>query len=345
LSEQQPKKGKSPITPLQDKAGKKIHDAFQELLKVAETRKQVFLVGVVKRTDDKGLQVAPLIQYEDFVRGFFEGVRFELGELGKAQSSGLPLGRVVIHPDDVHTMKLRVRDGWRNAKDLGWWVGQENPADLRQMQANAYRFIMATKNECDGLRKFFLEAEEGFLRFQGAPFLPVYMVPTNEDLWPKLAPVLLKMVESIRSVSWIERFRRDFKKLDPGLLKVWCSIIKLDEKEEDEHSRFKLHSEPRVDKEQWSLLSKLNAQGRVPRLTTSSVVFLGTGGRSVDAPSALVDSRDTADNLDASAATLVDNLDTASTTAAGDPAQDLDKRPEDAVPGHDTGDVEFSNYF
>jgi hypothetical protein len=250
-----------------DETGRKIHEAFKELLKIAETKKQTFLVGIFEQLTENGAQKRPLVNYKAFVESFFEGARFEMGKLGRAMSTGLPLGRVVVHPEDVHTLKLRIRDGWRNARDLGWWVGQENPVDLRQMETNAFRFIMETKTECDGLRKFYLEVDEGFLRFQGAPFLPVYMVPSEKELWPKLAPVLLLMVESLRAVSWVDRFRRDLRKLDPALLEEWNCIIKCRGGAVDEQPLSGVRG--RRD-ERLVLMSKLNFLGRTSPRTFSS---------------------------------------------------------------------------
>jgi hypothetical protein len=85
---------------------------------------------------------------------------------------------------------------------------------------------METKTICEELRRFYLEVEDGFIRFQGAPFLPVYMVPVEKKLWADLAEVLLKIVKSIREVSWVDRFRRDLRKIEPGLLEEWRRIFR-----------------------------------------------------------------------------------------------------------------------
>jgi hypothetical protein len=215
-------------------AGKIVHDAFKELLKAADARKQTFLVGVVEQITENGAQLRPRLKYDKVVQRFFEGVRYTVGPLGTAQSSGLPLGRVTVHPEDVHTMKIRARDNWRVVKDVGWWIGQENPADLRQMQINAIRFVMETKTVCNELRRFYVEVEDGFLRFQGAPFIPVYMVPTNKEKWPELANILLKILVSLRSLNWVDRFRKasQLRKVEPALVDEWNSVLRASEPEE-----------------------------------------------------------------------------------------------------------------
>jgi hypothetical protein len=220
-----PLSSKKQTPALKGSKGEQIHAAFNELLRAAEAKKGTFLVGVVEKLTETGAQIRPKMKYAGFVNRFFRNVRYEIGPLGTAQSSGMPLGRVQVHPADIHTMKIRIRDQWRLAKDCGWWVGQETPVDLREMQVNAFRFIMDSKNHCSELRRFYLEAEEGFIRFAKIPFLPVYLVPSDKEKWPELSSVLLKMVQSVRSSDWVQRFR-GVKKLNPALLDEWNEVLR-----------------------------------------------------------------------------------------------------------------------
>ncbi len=214
-----------------------VHEAFEELLRDQEARKNSFLVGELKRTPEDGVPQQPTALFSDVVSEFFDGVRFKLGRLSTARN-GLKLGKVFVHPDDVHVMKLRCRDCWRAVKETGWWIGQENPTDIRKMEVNAFRFIMEAKNECDELRRYYLEAEEGFVRYARVPFLPVYLVPEDPQKWPELASILLQMVESIQSKNWVSRFR-GVKKLDQGLLDKWMSVAGvLFESDADEEKDF-----------------------------------------------------------------------------------------------------------
>jgi hypothetical protein len=212
-----------------------VQAAFEELLQDQEARKNSFLVGELEKAVEDGVPPKPAALYSDVVNEFFDGVRFKLGRLTTSRS-GLKLGKVFVHPDDVHVMKLRCRDSWRAVKETGWWIGQENPTDLRKMEVNAYRFIMEAKEHCDELRHYYLEAEEGFVRYARVPFLPVYLVPDDQQKWPELADILLKMVESIQSKNWISRFR-GVKKLNQGLLGTWLSVAGVlcesDEDDED----------------------------------------------------------------------------------------------------------------
>ncbi len=215
---------KVPFPALKGSRGEKIHAAFNELLRAAETKKGTFLVGVVEKITESGAKICPKMKYQAFVGRFFHNVRYEIGPLGTAQSTGMPLGRVQVHPSDIHTMKIRIRDQWRLAKDLGWWVGQETPMDLREMQVNAFRFIMDSKTHCAELRRFYLEAEEGFIRFAKIPFLPVYLVPSDKEKWPELAAILLTMVLSVRTSDWMQRFK-GVKKLNRALLDKWNEVL------------------------------------------------------------------------------------------------------------------------
>jgi hypothetical protein len=258
---------RAPPSPLQTKTnpamggktGKKIHEAFQELLRAAEARKNTFLFGVIEQYTPTGAQLRPLLSYDRIVRRFFHGIRYEMKPLGRAQSTDMPLGKVVVHLEDVHEAKLRIRDRWRETRDYGWWVGQENPPDLRFMQANAFRFIMYAKKVCEELRRFYLEAEEGFIRFARVPFLPVYLVPTKEAKWKDLSHVLLKMVLSVRGRDWMDRFR-GVKELEPELIIEWNRILKRDEFEGDS-SEENSAEEDGLD-EELLLASKLRQPGR-----------------------------------------------------------------------------------
>ncbi len=214
-----------------------VHKAFEELLQDQEARKNSFLVGEVERKAEDGVQLRPAIPYSQVVRESFDGVRYKLGPLSTARSNGLKLGKVFVHPEDVHLMKLRCRDTWRATREMGWWIGQENPADLRRMEVNAFRFIMEAKNTCVELKRYYIEAEEGFIRYARVPFLPVFLVPEDQEKWPELAPILGKMVQSIQSKNWVTRFR-GVKKLDPRLLEEWNSVsgtLDVSSSEDSEH--------------------------------------------------------------------------------------------------------------
>jgi hypothetical protein len=323
------RKQKTQQPPMQNEMGKKIHEAFEELLKTAAARKQTFLVGVAEQLNENGAQKRPLMNFRAFVDRFFDGTRYETGKLGLAQTTGLPLGRVVVHPEDVHTMKLRVRDGWREAKDIGWWVGQESPADLRQMETNAFRFVMETKTMCEKLRRFYLEVDDGFLRYQGAPFLPVYMIPADKNLWQDLAEVLFKMVESLRSVSWVDRFRVGLRKLEPFLLDEWNGIIKFKDGGAEKASR-------RREADEMTALSKLNTFGRAPRYASKSNLPPKPSNSSSHAIRSL-----STDTVSADVVSSISVLLEGTGTTAGD--DNSDTAANNGTPGTVLGEVDLVN--
>jgi hypothetical protein len=113
--------GKPPSPILGGNKGKKIHAAFQELLRTAESRKNTFLVGIIEQYTENGAQLRPLISYDRIVRRFFHGLWYKMGALGRAQSTGMPLGKITVHNEDIHEAKLHVPDRWRETRD--WLVG------------------------------------------------------------------------------------------------------------------------------------------------------------------------------------------------------------------------------
>jgi hypothetical protein len=244
--------------------GKQLHAAFEDLLQEQEAKKCCFLVGAVKETTEDGVAMKPKISYAHMVRRFFDGVRYKMSPLSTAKSNGMPLGKVQVHPQDAHVVKMRCRDNWREPREFGWWIGQENPVDLRQMEVNAFRFIMEGKKEQDGLQRYYIEAENGFLRFARVPFLPVYMVPEDKAQWPELFPILLEMVKSIGSKNWVSRFR-GVKKLDSRLLEAWNSV--LNDGASDESCSYDSEDSDVTEKQ---LRGKLLYLGRVPRAPTKT---------------------------------------------------------------------------
>jgi hypothetical protein len=134
------------------------------------------------------------------------------------------LVRFVVHPDDVHMCKLVVRDRGREIRSLGWWAAQECPKDLRDMEMNAFRFFGEAKKACPALKRYYLEAEDGFVKVARVAILPVFCVPTDKGKWPRLAPVLNRMIESIHADDWVSRFKQQ-KSVDPKIYEEWGDIV------------------------------------------------------------------------------------------------------------------------
>jgi hypothetical protein len=173
--------------------------------------------------DTEGVPIPPTVPFKEIFKRFFHGIRYMQEEPTTAQSNKLPIIRFVVHQSDVHQAKMIIRDRGREMRLLGWWAAQETPKDLRDMEANAVKFFVKAKEVCKDLKRVWLQAEDGFVKAASVPILPVFSVPKDTSLWPKLAPILLKMVEDIREQDWLTRQKKP-KAVDPKLYGEWGDV-------------------------------------------------------------------------------------------------------------------------
>jgi hypothetical protein len=92
------------------------------------------------------------------------------------------------------------------------------------MEMNAFRFFGEAKKVCPALKRFFLEAEDGFIKVARISILPVFCIPTDKGKWPRLAPILLGMIESVHDGDWVSRFKQK-KSVDPNIYEEWGDIV------------------------------------------------------------------------------------------------------------------------
>jgi hypothetical protein len=207
-----------------DNSDVRVQAAFQDLLASAEAQKQAFVIGMVDEKDDKDRQILPEVPYEEIFRRFFGNIRFDAAKPTVQVANKLPIVRFVVQRDDVHQAKMIVRDRNREMRLLGWWVAQESPKDLRDMNSNAIKFFKVAKETCPELKRVYLQAEDGFVKFAYTPILPVFSIPTDTTKWAKLAPLLWKMVDEVRNVDWVSRQKKSTS-ISSSLYDEWGDIV------------------------------------------------------------------------------------------------------------------------
>jgi hypothetical protein len=218
-----PKKLSQLLPKPKDKADVRVQAAFQDLLAAADVQKHTFVMGMKDDKDTQGKQILPELPFTEIFKRFFNSIRYTRDKPTTAMSNKLPLIRFVVHPEDVHQTKMIIRDRGREIRMYGWWVAQESPKDLRDMESNAVKFFIEAKTTCPDLKRVWLTAEDGFVKAAGVPILPVFTVPKDKSKWADLAPVLLQMVEDVRSQDWLGRHRKP-KAVNPKLYERWGEI-------------------------------------------------------------------------------------------------------------------------
>jgi hypothetical protein len=114
-------------------------------------------------------------------------------------------------------------------------VAQESPKELRDMETNAFRFFMELKkkhsDKCPALKRHYLEVSDGFLKAGGVPLVPVFTIPKDVGKWPKLAPILSKIIDEVMSCDWVSRFKKP-NPISQALYDEWGEITEPKETED-----------------------------------------------------------------------------------------------------------------
>jgi hypothetical protein len=118
--------------------------------------------------------------------------------------------RFSVAADKIEDVKSTIRHYNMAIRDLGWWVVQDAPPALRRMNSNAYAFFKMAREEFSLIRNFRFEAEDGYLKMNDSPFLPVYLVPNKKDCWKKLASLLTELVIDYVDKDWLTAVTTEF---------------------------------------------------------------------------------------------------------------------------------------
>jgi outer membrane murein-binding lipoprotein Lpp len=108
----------------------------------------------------------------------------------------------------------------------GWWIAQENPADLRAMYTVANDFLKIAKANSLELKAFFLSIERGWVYYREEPLVPVFLIPSDNTYWTDLADILLVKLKESNKVDWLIRATGAMKP-DSKFLEKWVGAMRL----------------------------------------------------------------------------------------------------------------------
>jgi hypothetical protein len=108
----------------------------------------------------------------------------------------------------------------------GWWIAQENPADLRAMYTVANNFLKVAKADTLELKAYYLSVERGWVYYRDEPLVPVFLVPSDNAHWADLAAVLLSKLKAANKVDWLTRATGGLKP-DSRFLEKWVEAMHL----------------------------------------------------------------------------------------------------------------------
>jgi hypothetical protein len=187
---------------------------FQKLLRLSRSLENNFCMGHSKMKK-------PVVRAHQVLRQFFP--EFDISIAGKRDDV---LVRFSVAPHASANFRAKLQEVRGAILTYGWWVAQENPADLRAMYTLTNDFLKFAKGHKSELKAFFLTIESGWVFFRDQPLLPVFLVPADTVEWDVLAGLLLSKLKSAREMAWLDRVA-ETPKADSVFLGRWLEAMKL----------------------------------------------------------------------------------------------------------------------
>ncbi len=187
---------------------------FQHLLRLSRSLENNFCMGHSKLKK-------PVVRAHVVLRQFFP--EFDISIAGKRDDV---LVRFSVLPKVSASFRAKLQEVRGAILTYGWWVAQENPADLRAMYTLTNDFLKFAKGHKQELKAFFLTIDCGWVFFRDEPLLPVFLVPADTTEWDVLTGLLLAKLKDSRGVAWLARVSES-PKPDQVFLGKWLVAMKL----------------------------------------------------------------------------------------------------------------------
>jgi hypothetical protein len=191
-----------------------IGQKFQHLLRLSRSLESNFCMGHSK-------QKTPTVCASVVLRQFFP--EFDISFGGKGNPA---LVRFSVPPKHSAHFRAKLQEVRGAILTYGWWVAQENPADLRAMYTLTNDFLKYAKAYKPELKAFFLTIESGWVFLRDLPIFPVFLVPADSAEWDVLSGLLLAKLKHSKGIDWLTRVAEPSKP-DVQFLGEWLGAMKL----------------------------------------------------------------------------------------------------------------------
>jgi hypothetical protein len=187
---------------------------FQHLLRLSRSLQNNFCMGHSKMKK-------PVVRAHVVLKQFFP--EFDISVAGKRDNV---LVRFSVVPKSSASFRAKLQEVRGAILTYGWWVAQENPADLRAMYTLTNDFLKFAKGNKPELKSFFLTIESGWVFFRDQPLLPVFLIPADSNEWDVLSGLLLAKLKCAKGTDWLSRVAEN-PKPDVTFLGKWITAMKL----------------------------------------------------------------------------------------------------------------------
>jgi hypothetical protein len=187
---------------------------FEHLLRLSRSLENNFCMGHSKMKK-------PVARAHVVLRQFFP--EFDISIAGKSDDVLICFS---VSPKSSAAFRAKLQEVRGAILTYGWWVAQENPADLRAMYTLTNDFLKFAKNHKMELKAFFLTIECGWVFYRDQPLIPVFLVPAVSDEWDILTGLLLAKLKASKQVDWLARVA-ETPRPDSAFLAKWLEAMKL----------------------------------------------------------------------------------------------------------------------
>jgi hypothetical protein len=194
-----------------------IGQKFQHLLRLSRSLENNFCMGHSK-------QKTPTVRAQSVLHQFFP--EFEISCGGNSSAAVAALVRFSVPQKQSAQFRAKLQEVRGAILTYGWWVAQENLADLRGMYTLTNDFLKFAKSNKPALKAFFLTIECGWVFLRDQPIFPVFLVPADSTEWDVLSGLLLVKLKSTQGVDWLSRVAEP-PKPDVAFLGRWLEAMKL----------------------------------------------------------------------------------------------------------------------
>jgi hypothetical protein len=193
-----------------------VQSRFEALLEQARVSQNIFAAGHVK---DK----VPSFGIKKMTEIYFSKANPRcLPKLGSTK-----VWRFSVDEEKISLTKNIINTQIMAIRDHGWWVQQDVPLPLRQMYSTCFAFFKRVKDLHDNLRKWFLNADDGYVVLDLVPVVPVYLVPKNTDKWVPLAALLNELVAGLVQTEWMDSVKKPII-VPNDFIEKWCDALGVD---------------------------------------------------------------------------------------------------------------------
>jgi hypothetical protein len=181
---------------------KKLFVSYKNTIHEAKSTR-TFILGRKKGETDATLAAAKIV-----MDCFFPDVGCVVTKTDKAKAAKV----YVPNPDQAQQLRAALKSSWQALGSQGWWLKEEQPQQLSNLEARARAFVAEAKKSDPALDKIigFVTIEYGMALKDGKEILPLFLVPPQTSpTWKPLFRLFASRIEDLASNDMLGDYADD----------------------------------------------------------------------------------------------------------------------------------------